>query len=119
VLLDRIGRLFLGERILLDEGPLQASWAIFYEREFTEKNRMALKKLLTLSSCSDLNIYVYTDISLHEKFVSSRERKHPLSATGSQGYTLSTLWMKDIIFIQSKKKSISVINEKNKWVDDL
>lgn len=93
--------------ILIDEGPMQSVWAIFYLLPITENNRLLLNKLISDIQIYDTIIYISTPPKLHKQRMSLRERKHHIFNGDQNIYSHSRKWMY-LILIELRKKHSNI-----------
>ena len=91
ILFERIGRLTSGHGAAVDEGPLQAVWALYYREPLTPNNQESCKNLLRLVFCADQLIYVYADRATRVINIDERTRKHHSVSTSQT--EIARAWM--------------------------
>ncbi|MCF2870940.1 hypothetical protein L0664_07675 [Octadecabacter sp. G9-8] len=97
VLLERVGRLSCQASSAVDEGPLQAVWALFYQRDLTDENKRACARLIREINVAERVIYVYASGALHAAFVAKRQRKHGLASADVEAQRRARRWMRFVL----------------------
>ena len=116
VLFERIGRVSkLNNHFTIDEGPLQAIWALFHNRQNSSLNAKKFRSLLNLGSICEVNIYISASEYNYRQFVSSRTRKHSVSYADKECFELAENWLNQMVDVQAKNESVELITETNNW----
>lgn len=93
ILLERVGRLSAYGSSAVDEGPLQAVWALFYHRDMTGENKRSCARFVEAINVSERVIYVFASRGLRAAFVAQRERKHGLANAHEDAQKQARVWM--------------------------
>jgi hypothetical protein len=116
VLFERIGRVLkLNNHFTIDEGPLQAIWALFHNRQNSSLNEKKFQSLLKLGSICEVNIYISTNENNYRRFASSRARTHSVFYADKDGFALAKYWLNQMVLIQSKSETVELLTQTNNW----
>lgn len=107
VLFHRLGLLRTNRKtgILIDEGPVQSIWAIFYSLELTDRNKKLLKVILADVIVSDKVLYISTPSKVHLTRMTLRKRKHEIFNPDLQMYKHSRKWLYMILVELRQQKT--------------
>ena len=115
ILFERLGRLLRTDEIIVDEGPLQASWALFYDRSRCDDNKAAFVRLLSIVNVCEVSFHVSAEYKDYLKFLSSRARKHPLSFASADDLKKAESWMNEMVSIQRDTIGTNLQTYTNIW----
>lgn len=117
ILFERLGMLRRVDEIIVDEGPLQASWALFYDRPRCSENKEAFVRLLSIVSVCEVSFHVSAEHKSYVRFVSSRARKHPLSFASVDDLKKAEAWMNEMVRVQRDNTRTNLRFHTNIWSD--